>query len=366
MMPPMSAGTEIEGSSVQQGSNCGPVMVHEFTDDQQAGWDRYVLEHNDGTVFHLTAWKRVVERAFGFQARYLVAKCNGVVQGVLPLFHVRNPIVGSTLISTPFAVAGGVIASGDAAAEALTARACEIAERERVEYLELREKQERNLPSFRTKELYVNFDKDLTPDIEKLFASLPRDTRYMIRKGQKASLKAEVGPQHLDVCHHIYAESVRNLGTPVFSKKYFHIIQEEFGDMVEVLAISLQNRPLAAVLSFRFKDWIVPYYGGSILEGRRYAANNFMYWELMRSAAERGCRHFDFGRSKIGTGAHFFKTQWSMKEVPLPYRFYLVRRKDMPNFSPANAKFRLAIEAWKRIPLPIAKLVGPPLVRLFP
>ena len=354
---------------VDKGESCklttAPVIKH-FSETYRDSWDAFVKRHDDGTVFHLTAWKRAIERAFGFRSHYLLCEEDERITGVLPLFVVSNPLMGRTLISTPFAVAGGVLTSNQHAAELLRARACEIAVQEKVEYLELREKKEVDLPGFLKKELYVNFDKELTQDGEKLFATLPRDTRYMIRKAQKAGLKAEVGPQYLDICHHIYAESVRNLGTPVFSKKYFHIIQEEFGEMVEILVVKLGEKPLAAVLSFRFKDWIVPYYGGSIFEGRRYAANNFMYWELMRSAAEKRCLHFDFGRSKLGTGAYFFKTQWNMKEVPLPYRFRLVRRKDMPNFSPANPKFRLAIEAWKRMPLTLAKIVGPPLVKLFP
>jgi hypothetical protein len=119
-------------------------------------------------------------------------------------------------------------------------------------------------------------------------------------------------------------------------------------------------------MSFRFRDWILPYYGGSTLEARHYAANNFMYWDLLEDARQRGIKFFDFGRSKLGTGAHAFKSQWNMRERALPYQFHLVKRQDMPNFSPANPRFQRAIELWKRMPFPLTKLLGPALVKLFP
>jgi lipid II:glycine glycyltransferase (peptidoglycan interpeptide bridge formation enzyme) len=126
------------------------------------------------------------------------------------------------------------------------------------------------------------------------------------------------------------------------------------------------SHAVAAVLSFRFCDRILPYYGGSLIEGRALAANNFMYWEVMKRALESGVRYFDFGRSKLGTGSYTFKTQWNMRELPLPYQFHLVRRKTMPNYSPVNSNFRLAISLWRSMPFSLTKKLGPSLARLFP
>ena|SRR5689334_10577563 len=196
--------------------------------------------------------------------------------------------------------------------------------------------------------------------------TLPKDTRYMIRKSQKAGLTATYGNCGLNDFYNVYAQSVRNLGTPVFAKKFFRIILEEFGNDAEIMVVRKDQIAVAAVMSFRFRDWILPYYGGSTLEGRHFAANNFMYWELMDSARQRGIRHFDFGRSKRGTGSYEFKSAWNMRETALPYQFYLVKRQQMPNFSPANPAFSRAINLWKRIPFPVTKAIGPALVRLFP
>jgi FemAB-related protein (PEP-CTERM system-associated) len=340
--------------------------VRGYDEGLRSAWDQFVYAQPTGTLFHLTAWKRSIERSFGFQARYLVAEDETGIRGVLPLFLVSNAVQGRTLISTPFAVYGGACAADEAAAVSLREAACELARHEKVQYLELRERSEYRDPAFHTKELYVTFDQELPESPERLMQGFPRDTRYMIRKAQKEGLRSTADPGDLKRFHDIYAFSVRNLGTPVFSLKFFRILLQEFSANAELTMIWKGDEALAGVLSFRFRDWILPYYGGSLPQGRKYAANNFMYWDVMARAMQNGLRYFDFGRSKLGTGAYAFKTQWNMREHPLPYQFFLVRRKDMPNFSPANPRFHAAISLWKRVPLPLTKMLGPSIVRLFP
>ena len=163
--------------------------------------------------------------------------------------------------------------------------------------------------------------------------------------------------------HAVYGESVRNLGTPVFSRKYFALLCEEFGEDAEILIVEDQGAPIAAVLSFYFRDQVLPYYGGGTPEARTRAGNDLMYWEVMRRAADRGCRIFDFGRSKVDTGAFSFKKNWGFAPTPLNYEFKLRTGDAIPDVNPLNPKYRLMIETWKRLPLPVANLLGPMLVR---
>jgi len=342
------------------------MKIQGYSDNWQQAWDAFVLEQPEGSFFHLTGWGRVVERAFGFQPCHLLAEEDGRVAGVLPLFLVSNWIQGRTLISTPFAVYGGICASTESARSALGEAACQMAVRQDVQYLELRERRGDLGAGFRTKELYVSFDLELPSDPQRLLKQIPKDTRYMIRKGEKKGLRAVRDNAQLDVFYEIYAHSVRALGSPVFSRNFFRALAEEFGPGAEITVVWHGGKAVAGVLSFRYRDGLLPYYGGSLPEGRDLAANNFLYWEVMKSACERGFRWFDFGRSKRGTGSYFFKSQWSMREYPLPYQYYLVRRKELPNFSPANPRFGLAISLWKHMPFPLTKTLGPALVRLFP
>ena len=342
------------------------LAINHYQDTNRSEWDRYVYRHPSGSLFHLTAWKRVIERCFGFESRYLLAQEGNIICGVLPLFLVRNILQGKSLISTPFAVYGGACADNPQVETALRDHAREMAQRERVQYLELREQRPIPDQAFVTKELYVTFDLELSKSPEELQRGFPRDTRYMIRKAQKNGLQTVLGIGEIDTFYEIYSRSFHHLGTPVFSKRFFKIILEEFGQQCELTTIWREKRALAAVLSFRFKDWILPYFGGSLVEGRQFAVNNFMYWEVMKRALEAGIRYFDFGRSKLGSGSYAFKTQWNMRERPLPYQFALVRRKSLPNFSPANPKFKLAISVWRSMPFELTKLLGPAVVQLFP
>jgi FemAB-related protein (PEP-CTERM system-associated) len=342
------------------------VAVRAYEESLRGAWDKYVLNHPAGTFFHLTAWKRVVERCFGFKSCYLIAEEGGTIRGVLPLFLVNNFLQGRSLISTPFATYGGACADSEQIETALSSRAVEMAQQERVQYLELRQQRPIPEPGFVTKELYVTFDLQLPKTAEELQRGFPRDTRYMIRKAEKNGLRAVVDNRQLATFYEIYSRSFHNLGTPVFPRRLFEIIFDEFGEQCELMTVWRESKALASVLSFRFRDWIMPYFGGSLLDGRQFAANNFMYWAVMKRALEMGIRNFDFGRSKLGSGSYTFKTSWNMRERPLPYQFALVQRKTMPNFSPANPKFKLAILVWRSLPFAMTKWLGPAFVHLFP
>ena len=340
-------------------------VVRSYCDTYRNAWDKYVYRHPRGTPFHSTSWKRTIERTFRFQSRYLLIEENGKIRGVLPLFLVTSVLFGRSLISTPFAVYGGVCADGDPWSAQLRSAACELAQKERVQYLELREPWPVSYPNFLTKELYVTFGQELPRDVDQLFRGFPRDTRYMIRKAQKHELYSVVDNGQLHAFYEVYCRSLHHLGTPAFPKQLFQALLEEFGKLCDITIVLRGKRPLAAVLSLHFRDSILPYYGGSVVEGRRFAANNFMYYELMKRALEAGMRWFDFGRSKRDSGSYLFKTQWNMPERPLPYQFFLVRRKNLPNFSPANPKFKLAIATWKSLPFGVTKMLGPMVVRAF-
>ncbi|MGH9429447.1 MAG: GNAT family N-acetyltransferase, partial [Terriglobia bacterium] len=233
-------------------------VIRPFEEAFASEWDQFVLEHADGTLFHTIAWKRTIERAFGFSSRYLVALRGNTVCGILPLFLVSNWVLGSTLISTPFAVYGGLVANDDSARQALCDTARQMAVDESVEYLEMRELHGSLGGDFQTKQLYVTFEGELPRDPLRLLQQLPKDTRYMVRKGQKNGLRAVRDNGQLDAFYHVYAHSVRHLGTPVFAKRFFEILLEEFKEAVEITMIWHGRTAVAGVFSFRFRDRLLP------------------------------------------------------------------------------------------------------------
>jgi FemAB-related protein (PEP-CTERM system-associated) len=337
------------------------MQVHSLDAARAGDWDDFVSGCAEATFFHRAGWAEVIERAFGHKTHFLFAEAGGRIQGVLPLGHVRSRLFGNALISNPFCVYGGIAAETQAAAVALQQAAQELATRLGVDYLECRNRVARN-PDWDHKDLYVTFRKEMDPDPEVNMLTIPRKQRAMVRKGIKAGLVSEIDTG-IDRLYAAYSESVHNLGTPVFGKGYFRILQEVFGQDCEVLTISQQGRLIGSVMSFYFRDEVLPYYGGGTAAARRVQGNDFMYWELMRRSCERGLKWFDYGRSKEGTGSYSFKKNWGFEPEPLHYEYWLVKAGAMPNVSPTNPKYRLFIDAWKHLPLPVTRLVGPWIAR---
>lgn len=339
-----------------------PVTVRPFAPADAAAWDAFVADCPDATFFHRIGWKTAIEESFGHRTHYLCAERDGALCGVLPLVQIKSRLFGNSLISTAFTVYGGPAAVDDAARRALDAAARDLAQRLDVDHLEYRSRVPRHPDLVSRDDLYVTFRKPLDADPEKNLAAIPRKQRAMVRKGIKAGLTSELDAG-VDRLHHIYAASVRNLGTPVFAKRYFHALTRAFGADCDIVTILHGDQAVASVMNFYFRDEVIPYYGGGLPEARAVAANDFMYWEVMRRACERGFRLFDFGRSKRDTGAYSFKKHWGFEPAPLAYEFLLRRGGDVPDVNPLNPKYRLAIAAWKRLPLPVAKAIGPLIVR---
>jgi FemAB-related protein (PEP-CTERM system-associated) len=345
-------GTEQNG-----GTGDGPVTVRVASDRDGSRWDRFVEGEPGATFFHRFGWRRVVEGGLGHRTLFLMAEQAGWVVGVLPLAEVRSLLFGHRLVSLPGAVYGGVLASLESARGALMSAACKIAEDLGVDALEMRNRALCE-PEWPSSNVYVSFRKDVSADSAINMKSIPRKQRAMVRKGIEGGLTARLAVS-VDEFYPIYAESVRNLGTPVFPRHYFRVLWETFSDACETAVISHQGKDLATVMSFYFRDEVLPYYGGSVGLARGMKANDFMYWDLMCRSANRGARMFDFGRSKIGSGSYNFKKNWGFTPEPLSYEYYLVKAKIIPAVNPNNPKYRILINAWKRLPLPLANAIGP-------
>ncbi len=339
------------------------VRVRECRPQDEREWERFVQHCPGATFFHRFGWQRVLREAFGHRTHYLLAETgDGGIVGILPLARVRSHLFGDKLASLPFCVYGGPATESDTARQALTEAACHLATELSVDVLEWR-----NLsPSgqdWPVRDLYYTFHKAIDRDHDANLKAIPNKQRAMVRKGIKAGLVSEPVPDTRRF-YRVYAESVRNLGTPVFARRYLELLQREFGEDCRVLMILEQGEDVAGVLSFYFRDQVLPYYGGSIGRARAIkGCNDFMYWELMRRSADEGIRVFDFGRSKRETGAYQFKRNWGFEARPLFYEYFLVGARRVPDVTPVNPRYRLFVQAWQRLPLPIANLMGPPLAR---
>ncbi|MSP02191.1 MAG: FemAB family PEP-CTERM system-associated protein [Acetobacteraceae bacterium] len=338
------------------------VTIRPLDDARAQAWDAFVLAHPDGTFFHRAAWAGVIEAAFGHRTFYVQAERDGDIVGILPLARVKTLLFGDTLISVPFCVYGGPLAADKETAAALSAHAAGLLEKTGASAIEFRHRESVESDWLERPDLYVTFRKQIEAGNDKNMKSIPRKQRAMVRKGIQNNLTS-VANGDTGLLHGIYAESVRNLGTPVFSPRYFAILADVFRGDCDVVTIMDGDDAIASVMNFYFRDEVLPYYGGGTSRARHRAANDFMYWEVMRRAADRGCRLFDFGRSKIGTGSHDFKKNWGFAPENLCYRYKLAPGASIPDRNPMNPKYRLFIAGWKHLPLSVANAIGPSIVR---
>lgn len=339
----------------------GTYVIKRLEPGNDLHWDSFVKQAPQATFFHRAAWRSILEQALGHRCHYLYVEERGAITGILPLAEIRSRLFGHALISTPFCVYGGVVAHDPDTEVKLTQAAADLADELQVDYLELRNRDTTH-STWPVKDLYVGFRKTINSDHAINMQAIPRKQRAMVRKGMDAGLQAQHG-NNLDDFYRVYAESVRNLGTPVLSKHYYASLKQAFGEDCEITVITHHGQPVASVMSFYFRDEVHPYYGGSVTRGRDLKANDFMYWAVMQRAVERGARLFDYGRSKLDTGSYHFKKHWGFEPKPLPYAYYLVRAREIPNISPTNAKYRLFIKAWQWLPLAVSCALGPWIAR---
>jgi FemAB-related protein (PEP-CTERM system-associated) len=329
--------------------------------DEAARIEGFVAEAG-GSLFHRPAWLRAVERGTGQRARGLLAEKGGAIVGWLPLSEVHSPIFGRMLASSGFAVEGGVLAHRSATSEALCRAAEELAQRRSCFTIELRGGEAPKDWLTRT-DSHCGFVTDLAGDDDTQLLAIPRKQRAEVRKGLDANLTVHIGSGAEDRAAHyaVYAESVRNLGTPVFPRTLFGAALDALeGD---ILTIRHQGKPLASVLSFYHGGAVMPYWGGGTYDARRLRANDRMYFELMLHARRRGCTRFDFGRSKTGSGAWAFKKNWGFDPEPLSYASWTAPGAERRDADPTSDRHAGRIALWKRLPLPLANLLGPPIAR---
>lgn len=346
----------------------GAVRLADLADPNEiARIEGFVSRHPQGTPFHRPAWFVYVAKATGNRALALVQECHGEIVACLPLDAIYSPVFGNMLASTGFAVGGGLLATDGAQPRALFAAAEELAQRLACPAIELRGGA---LPepgqgwSLKT-ESHCNFARPLAADDEAQLLAIPRKQRAEVRKSLANDLTIEVGNSEHDRAAHyaVFAESYRNLGTPVFPRALLDSVVDAFGKDADILTVRHEGRAVASVITVYHRGAAMPYWGGGTWEARHLRANDRMYYELMLHARRRGCDVFDFGRSKTGSGAFHFKRNWGFEPEPLTYASWTAPGAPKREADPASAKLSLQISLWQKLPLGLANRLGPLIAR---
>lgn len=342
------------------------ITISRFTEVDKS-WDRFVESHPHGTVGHLSAWGTIAREAYGHECAYLVAEDGGEIAGVLPLVRISSRLFGRRLVSMPFLDYGGVLADAGRGAETALVDEALCLTRERGAHgLGLRQFHREPLP-YPTTDDRVTMLLELTTE-EAMWQGLSSERRNRIRKGDRLGLTAAwVGDEGLDDFYRVYAVNMRDLGSPVHSRGFFQAMLAALPGTARILLVrDRAGRTVGAAVCLCFRDTIMVPWVSSLREAFALCPNFVLYWEVIRLGCRAGYRVLDLGRSFRSAGTFEFKRQWGGRPHALPWIFLDARPGVAPPVDRDASRFALLVRAWKRLPMPVANVVGPWIRRQVP
>jgi serine/alanine adding enzyme len=332
----------------------------------RADWDAFVTAHPGATAYHAWDWRDVFGPVFGHRPVYLAAREDGRVVGVLPLVAFRSRLFGTFFCSLPFVNYGGVLTSSAAAAAPLLAEATRLAREAGASHVELRHvaQQFADAP-VRQHKVTMLLSLEGTADTQ--WAALDNKVRNLVRKAEKNELTAESGDASLlDAFYAVFSVNMRDLGTPVYPKRFFAAVLKACGNRARLHVVRHGAEPVAASMTIAHADRVEVPWASALRSARQMNPNMLLYWHMLKEVIAGGGRTFDFGRSTPGEGTYLFKKQWKAEPVPLHWEYALITRDAPPDQSPGSGKFHLAIEIWKKLPVPVANTLGPLIIGNIP
>lgn len=342
-----------------------PLQVSTLSESHHKAWDDFALAQG-GSVYHDTRWRTLIERVFKHRTHYLYAHRGDVIHGILPLVHMRHIVFGSYLVSMPFLTYGGVLADSPETATELLNRAAQLADELGCSHVETRDLAP--LPvDWPVRTDKISMVRELPEDAVQLDKAIGSKLRAQVKRPRREGATAHVGGMDLlDEFYSVFAINMRDLGTPVYSRSLFAEILTAFPDQAGIVSIRVNEEPAAAGFLLRDGETMEIPWASSLRKFNRISVNMLLYWEVLVHCMEVGCTRFDFGRTSENSNTHRFKRQWGAQPVQLHWHYWLRDGAELPGLTPTNPKFKAAIAVWQRLPLPLANLLGPHVVRGLP
>lgn len=351
-----------------------PAVEIKVADDRDAyAWNSYAeTACLDGHFLDFN-WRKIIETSLRHRPLYLIARQEGTVTGLLPMFDVKSRLFGRSLISVPFLNGGGIVASDALTTNALLAKTQEIVKHGGYRYSELRQHEplRHGADNLACRQHKVSMRLPLDGDPDDIFKRFKAKLRSQIRRPQKAGAKAQIVngantvKRDIDAFYKVFAENMRDLGTPVFPRALFEATIEGFRENAWLSLVWIDNHPAAAGLMVGRGTSIEMIWASSLRCFNKLSVNMLLYWESIRTAAIHGYRHFDFGRCTPDGPTFRFKAQWGAEPLPLHW-YYLKGSGEIPDVSPDNPKFKAAVRTWQFLPVSIANRLGPLVARSLP
>ena len=348
------------------------ILIKQIDSNVSELWDKYVYDRPGGTLYHLFSWKIVIEKAYGHKTYYLAAVNSGspnILTGVLPLIHLKHFIFGNSLISIPFFDLGGILADNEATEKALLDEAIKLGKSLKVDKIELRQVHSHscfenlNFANSVTRTLKthkVRMLLKMPESSEVLMKSFKSKLRSQIKKPIKEGLESKIGGMELvDAFYKVFLINMRDLGSPVHSKKLLENVLKQFSEHTKIVIVHKDNKPYAASIISGFRETLENPWASSLKQYSRLSPNMLLYWTMLEYACNNGYQYFDFGRSTPEEGTYKFKQQWGAQPEPLHWILIFLNGRFIDEQASEKSRFNLAIQCWQKLPVPVTGILGP-------
>ncbi len=329
--------------------------IIELTEGLENDWDDYVRNHPDGTIYHQIAWKKLIQQTYNHTPKYLIAKENEKIAGVLPLFIIKS-LFKKKIASIPYCPYGGPLSLNEHIQNQLIDKAVSLTKELNSKYLELRERKDLNYNLVKS-ENHVSFVLKLSDDPKKLWDSFNSSTRRHIRKAEKFEYEIKVN-KDINTFYSLYSKHMHNIGTPTLGYKFFQNLSNFFNTSFDIATIYYKNQPASSILLLYYNDTVIYDRGASSYEFKALNLNYVLFWNLISELAKKKYTYFDFGRSIPESGTYQFKNGWRPELIKLHYQYFLNGINSVPNISQNSAKRKVFAKIWRLLPLNFADYLG--------
>jgi FemAB-related protein (PEP-CTERM system-associated) len=344
------------------------ISISLLTPEQYNAWDDYVNQHKHASIYHLSQWKTLIEQTFNHRCFYLLARNeNNQICGVLPCVNLNSRLFGNFFVSMPYFNYGGALADSDEIKQQLNHYLQHIASQLKVSHIQYRESEARQFNELPLNTDKVNMVLTLPESPEALGKLIGSKRRSQIKRPIREGVTHTIGGMELlDDFYQVFCFNMRDLGTPVYSKIFFKNILEQFEPHTRIVVVYWQGKPVSAGFLMRYRDRLEIPWASTVQYANKISVNMYLYWQILCFAIETQCTEFDFGRSTINEGTYRFKRQWGAEPQQCYWYYWVPAQGELPNLSPKNKKFELAISIWKKLPLAITNRLGPLIVKNLP
>jgi serine/alanine adding enzyme len=329
-------------------------------------WQEFVNHNKTALPSHNPAWAGVIEQTFGHKSFILCARsASGTLLGGVPITIFSSPLFGKFAVSMPYLNYGGVISEYIDVCMSLMHALDGVRAHLNLRHIEIRSIHEGLGDNPSTKKASMLLQ--LPGDDDALDKMLGSKVRAQYKKADEFAPDVKIGKEDLlDDFYKVFAHNMRDLGTPVYAKQWFANILKTKELNANIIVVYVDTKPVSCGFLVRHGALMEIPWASTLKSANKYNTNMWMYRKILSFAIQEKCAYFDFGRSTLEAGTYKFKKQWGAEPCQNYWYCILPPNTPKPEINPDNPKLKVFIALWKWLPLWVANIIGPYIIKGIP